>query len=252
MKMSAVVRIVFLILSAAGALWFIEPIRHNVLDIGSGSGLAICILMLLATLFYPLLRRLAERSKKLRMIGRAVLILFSCGLLWSAAMTCLMASAVEAPPETATVVVLGSKVSGSVPSADLWMRINTAAAYLKQHPKAVCVACGAKGNGEAVSEASAIRDGLTAQGIDSARILMEDGSYSTQQNFANALKIIRSHSLSTDLAVVTDDYHEYRACSIARGMGAKPYAVSAQTPNYIFSACWAREVLALTRYLLLR
>ena len=251
--MSAVVRIVFLILSAAGAAWFMEPIRHNVLDIGSGSGLSVCILTFLAALFYPVLRRAAARSQKLRNLGRVMAVLVSLGLLWSAGMTSLMASAAAAdPPETATVVVLGSKVSGTVPSADLWERINAAAAYLKAHPKAVCVACGAKGNGEAVSEASAIRDGLAAQGIGSARILLEDGSYSTQQNFGNALKIIRARSLSTDLAVVTDDYHEYRACSIARGMGASPYAVSAQTPNYIFSACWAREVLALTRYLLLR
>ena len=251
--MSAVVRVVFLLISAAGAAWFMEPIRHNVLDIGSGSGLSICILAFLAALFYPLLRGAAERSQRLRNLGRVTAVLVSFGLIWSAGMTSLMASAAAAaPPETATVVVLGSKVSGSVPSADLWARINAAAAYLKAHPKAVCVACGAKGNGEAVSEASAIHDGLTAQGIDSARILLEDGSYSTQQNFGNALKIIRARSLSTELAVVTDDYHEYRACSIARGMGASPYAVAAQTPDYIFSACWAREVLALTRYLLLR
>jgi uncharacterized SAM-binding protein YcdF (DUF218 family) len=252
MKMSAVVRIVFLILSAAGAAWFMEPIRHNVLDIGSGSGLSVCVLAFLAALIYPMLRGAAERSKKLRNLGRVAAVLISLGLVWSAGMTSLMASAAADPPETATVVVLGSKVSGSVPSADLWARINAAAAYLKAHPKAVCVACGAKGNGEAVSEASAIHDGLTVQGIDSARIFLEDGSYSTQQNFENALKIIRARSLSTELAVVTDDYHEYRACSIARGMGASPYAVSAQTPEYIFSACWAREVLALTRYLLLR
>ncbi len=251
--MSAVVRIVFFILSAAGAAWFMEPIRHNVLDIGSGSGLSVCILTFLTALFYPVLRRAAARSPKLRNLGRVMAVLVSLGLVWSAGMTSLMASAAAAdPPETATVVVLGSKVSGTVPSADLWARINAAAAYLKAHPKAVCVACGAKGNGEAVSEASAIRDGLAAQGIGSDRVLMEDGSYSTQQNFANALKIIRTRSLSTELAVVTDDYHEYRACSIARGMGASPYAVSAQTPDYIFSACWAREVLALTRYLLLR
>lgn len=249
--MKNIVRILFLCLSAAGAVWFLAPISRNVWDIGNQSGFTICLLVFSAALFYPAIQLLCRRSHAARIVWNTVRLLFCAGVAWSAFLTYLMFSVASArPPETATVVVLGSKVSGRVPSADLRVRIDTAAAYLKEHPKAVCVACGAQGRGEAVSEARAIRDGLAGRGIDASRVMLEDGSYSTKQNFANAVKIIEKRSLSRDLAVVTDDYHEYRACSIARKLGASPYAVPAPTPSYIYSACWSRELLAITGFLL--
>jgi uncharacterized SAM-binding protein YcdF (DUF218 family) len=181
-----------------------------------------------------------------------VLILFSAGLLWAVVLTGLMISGTTAaPPETATVLVLGSKVSGDVPSADLRVRILTASAYLKEHPKAVCVACGGRGRGENRTEAEVIREGLENLGIDSSRLYLEDRSTSTQENIGNALKIIDQNGLDRNLAIVTDEYHEYRARSIARGFGVSARAVPARTPWYIFSACWARELLALSAYLLL-
>lgn len=249
--MKKIIRIVVLLLSGAGVAWFLAPIHWNVWNIGNQFGFAVSFLVFLAALFYPKIHQLCRRSRAARIVWNTARILFAAGVVWSGVLTALMFSAATArPPETATVVVLGSKVSGTAPSADLRVRIETAAAYLKEHPKAVCIACGAQGRGEAVSEAVAIRDGLAERGIGSARVLLDDRSYSTKQNFENALKIIRDRSLSADLAVVTDDYHEFRACSIARKLGVSPYAVPAQTPSYIYSACWARELLAITAYLI--
>lgn len=239
-------------LAAAGFCWFLRPVFHNVLDIGDASGMTVCAIVFLAALFHPLIQRAARRHAPVRIAWRTALILFCLGIVWSAFLSVLMASQAAAkPPEGATVLVLGSKVSGDVPSADLRVRIETAQAYLKANPKAVCVACGGQGPGENASEAVVIHRELTAGGIEASRVLEEDHSTSTQQNIANALKIIRAKGLSTNLALVTDDYHEYRACSIARRQGVQAWAIPARTPDYIFSACWARELLALTRFLLL-
>ena len=84
-----------------------------------------------------------------------------------------------------------------------------------------------------------------------SRILTEETSRSTKENLANSLKIINRSGLDRRLAVVTDDYHEFRACSIARKTGVQAYAVPSKTPWFILSSCWAREVLALTKYLIL-
>jgi uncharacterized SAM-binding protein YcdF (DUF218 family) len=245
------VRIVLLILSAAGIAWFVAPVHWNVFNIGNKFGAAVCLCILLAALFFPRLYLAAQHSSAARFVARTALVLFFVGVAWCAVLSFLMFSVNRvSPPKDATVVVLGSKVSGTVPSADLRVRIETAAVYLKARPEVKCVASGGQGAGESVSEAVAIRDGLAAEGIDSSRVLLEDKSTDTKQNFANSLQIINQKGLSRVLAVVTDDYHEYRACSIARKAGATPYAVPAKTPPYIFSACWSRELLALTAYLI--
>jgi uncharacterized SAM-binding protein YcdF (DUF218 family) len=240
------------VLSGVGLIWFLGPIHWNVLNIGNEFGIMICLLILICVLFSGKIHAAARKSKAVQIATRVVLILFSAGLLWAVVLTGLMISGTTAaPPETATVLVLGSKVSGDVPSADLRVRILTASAYLKEHPKAVCVACGGRGRGENRTEAEVIREGLENLGIDSSRLYLEDRSTSTQENIGNALKIIDQNGLDRNLAIVTDEYHEYRARSIARGFGVSARAVPARTPWYIFSACWARELLALSAYLLL-
>lgn len=239
-------------LSVLGFVWFLGPIHWNVLNIGNIFGIAICLLILLCVLLSGRIRAACKRNRAARNIARAVLVLFCAGFAWAAVLTGLMISgAAAAPPETATVLVLGSKVSGDVPSADLRVRIEAAADYLNAHPKAVCIACGGQGRGENRTEAEAIREGLVGREVGASRIHLEDRSTSTQENIGNALKIIDQNGLSRTLAIVTDEYHEYRACSIARGYGVTARAVPARTPWYILSACWARELLALSAYLLL-
>ena len=245
------VRAAVLILFAAGFFWFLDPVRWNVLNIGNVFGMCVCAAVFFAALFWGKLQKACFRSAGARAAKRILLFLFCAGLLWASILSCLMASAsAKRPPENATVVVLGSKVNGSAPSADLWARIEAAADYLKANPEASCVACGGQGQGESVTEAEAIRSGLVSLEIDSSRVFLEDRSTTTQENLANALGVIEKNDLSRNLAVVTDEYHEYRACSIARRQGTEPYAVPARTPWYIFSACWARELLALTKFLL--
>lgn len=251
-RRSRILRAAVLLLSAAGFVWFLGPVFWNVLNIGNVLGMAVCFAVFLAAALRTRVQRVCSRSGGARALKNAVLCLFFAGLLWAAVLSGLMASAsASRPPEGATVVVLGSKVNGRSPSADLWARIDAAAEYLNENPSAKCVACGGRGPGESVTEAEAIRSGLASKGIDPSRVLPEDRSVNTQENLANALGIIERNGLSSNLAVVTDEYHEYRACSLARRQGAEPYAVPAKTPWYIFSACWARELLALTKFLLL-
>ena len=253
-RKARVFRAVLFCAAAAGLIWFLIPLHWNVWNAGNASGTAVCAVLLAGCAFYGPLRRACARRRGLRLAYRIAAVLLWLGALWSAAMTVCMAAgasgAAAAPPEGAVVVVLGSKVNGSVPSADLWARIGAASRYLKAHPGAVCVACGGQGAGESVPEASAIRDALVRDGVAPARILTEETSATTRENLKNALRVIDSHGLSRTLAVVTDEYHEFRACSLARSLGARPSAVPARTPWYILSACWAREVLALTKYLL--
>ncbi|MFU0832315.1 MAG: DUF218 domain-containing protein [Oscillospiraceae bacterium] len=240
------------ILSAVGLVWFIGPVFWNVFNIGNIFGITICLLILFGVIFSAKIHAVCSHSKAAQRIALLVLILFCVGLTWTAVLTGLMISGVKgAPDENATVLVLGSKVNGNVPSADLLARIETAAEYLNENPNAVCVACGGQGPGENRTEAAVIREELVSRGIDSSRIYLEDSSTSTQENIGNALAVIEANSLNRNLAIVTDEYHEYRACSVARGYGVSAGVIPSRTPWYIFSACWARELLALSALLLL-
>lgn len=222
------------------------------LNIGNLFGIAVCLVILVCVLFSGRIQAACGKYRAVRKMKTAVLVLFCAGLLWAAVLTGLMVSgATSAPPETATVLVLGSKVSGDVPSADLRVRIEAAADYLNRTPGAVCIACGGQGPGENRTEAEVIREELVSRGIDSSRIFMEKHSTSTRENINNALSVIDQSGFSRELAIVTDEYHEYRARSIARECGVSAWAVPANTPWYIFSACWARELLALSAFLLL-
>lgn len=203
---------------------------------------AVSVAGLLGCALWPLFARV----KPLRLISRIFAGLY--GLLALAVLflsLCMVAGALgPSAPDGATALVLGSKVSGETPSIDLQARINKAAAWLTEHPSSKAVACGGQGANESISEAEAIRRGLVSLGIDNSRILLEDRSTSTEENIRNAQSLLPKNG---DVAVVTDDYHVFRARLLVKKTGMRPYAypVAAKTPPQYFAAFYARELLAL-------
>ena len=253
-----ILKIGIMILAVAGVVWFVGPFFWNVKNIGNIMGIVVCVLVFMTAAFSKRIGKQSKNSKSFRIFCRTISVLFCIGLIWAMLLTgCMIYGAnnfgtSSQAQKNATVVVLGSKVSGTVPSADLWVRISTAAAYLKANPQVKCIVSGGKGAGELASEASVMREYLIKDGIDASRILIEDRSTTTVENLNNSLAIIEKNGLSHDLAIVTDEYHQFRAGKTAVSLGAdSSYAVSAQTPWYIFSACYARELLALTNYLII-
>lgn len=256
-KSTAVWAAVLIILGLAGLAWFAIPLGWGVLNAGNAAGLLLSAAVLAAGALFPRLRKWFE-GENLRKGKKAALRLLQTvlvlGILWSAVLTgCMVQGAANsAPPGVpVTVIVLGSKVNGTEPSADLQARIDAAYAFLAQNPGCKAIASGGKGAGESISEAEAIRRGLVSLGIDESRVLLEDQSTSTLENIAFSQKIIRDQGLPAALAIVTDEYHQFRAGRVAQGYGSEFYAVPARTPWYIFSACYARELLALTKFLVL-
>lgn len=126
----------------------------------------------------------------------------------------------KAPKDDAKyVIILGAQVRGSVPSLVLNARINTAAEYLKTHPDAKAIASGGKGSGESISEAEAIKNGLLRLGITADRILMEAGSTSTKENLEFSKLFIPEGTKETEVVLVTNDFHVYRALLVAKKLG---------------------------------
>lgn len=159
----------------------------------------------------------------LLVLGAAVFAVFEAPVISNAK--------TDAAPQSDYLIVLGAGVNGSAPSLSMVNRLEAALDYLEAYPDAVAIVSGGQGAGEDVTEASAMRDWLVAHGMPESRIVQEDQSTSTRENLENSFAIIRSRGgdPSDGVAVVSSEYHLYRAKQMARALGAKPLGVAAET-----------------------
>ena len=150
------------------------------------------------------------------------------------------------------VIVLGAGVNGETPSAALWSRIRTAEDYLEIHPDVPVVLSGGQGAGEAISEAEAMRRALWKEdGAENARLLLEERSTNTAENFRFSKALLEEWGLDTGaatIAVVTNDFHCFRAHMIARRQGLKTIDVPAELPWWWLTAnYYLREAFAVVK-----
>lgn len=159
----------------------------------------------------------------LLVLGAAVFAVFEAPVISNAK--------TDAAPQSDYLIVLGAGVNGSAPSLSMVNRLEAALDYLEAYPDAVAIVSGGQGAGEDVTEASAMHDWLVAHGMPESRIVQEDQSTSTRENLENSFAIIRSRGgdPADGVAVVSSEYHLYRAKQMARALGAKPLGVAAET-----------------------
>ncbi|MBE6717423.1 MAG: YdcF family protein [Ruminococcaceae bacterium] len=118
--------------------------------------------------------------------------------------------------------VLGGLIIGEeTPSEHLLKRIKKAAEYLDSHPSTFAVTCGGCfRDGQKKSEALIIKEHLIALGIDENRIILEDKSTTTNENFKFGKKIVEEHSgkefYELKTGFLSSDYHLFRAGVIAK------------------------------------
>lgn len=143
------------------------------------------------------------------------------------------------------VVVLGAGLRGERPSLVLQNRINAAAEYLHSNPDCKVIASGGQGADELISEAEAIRRGLEAQGIAANRILMEGESTSTRENLTFSRAYIPDGS---SVVIVTNRFHVYRACHIARECGYTSVSgLGADNVRWLNPTNYLRECMAVLK-----
>lgn len=157
-------------------------------------------------------------------------------------------SRVEAPKNADYLIVLGARVKSTVPSLAFASRINAAAKYLKENKDTIVIASGGQGTGEDISEAECIKRELVKQGINETRIILEDHSTDTYENINFSKKLIPSNAKVG--LVVTNNFHLYRAISIARDQGLDVQGLPAKTPWKAVIKSYTREYLAITKFYL--
>lgn len=158
------------------------------------------------------------------------------------------------PEEAQTyLLVLGTPVLHNTPIPTLVSRAEAAALYLADHPGTIAVLSGGKGDGR--TEAQTMRDLITAQGIAPSRLILENASTCTEENFLYAMPLLTKHGWKRGepLIVVTSDFHLFRlryysakvSCPNLRFLAAK-------TPAQVRFIWFFREIVLVFRYWLLR
>lgn len=200
----------------------------------------------LATIAFLLVFRFCK--KPVRIAAAIVLSAVVAALL--AVEIPIVKAATEKPTRDAEyVIVLGAAVYGEKPSITLEHRLEGAIRYLNENPDTKVVVSGGQGEGEDISEAECMRRYLTENGIDPARILIEDRSTSTKENLAFSKTVIEADGGKTArVAIVSSAYHLYRAEKMAAslGMNASGVASSDGYPIYMFGM-YLREAAAVTK-----
>ena len=168
--------------------------------------------------------------KKLRLGLWGLLVLGLAGLgLFS--LPVLREARTDPDPRADYVIVLGAGVNGTVPSLSLTDRLTAALGYLNTYPEAKAVLSGGQGPGEDITEAACMYAWLTERGVAPERLLLEEAAATTEENLRLSLACIRADGGDTDrVAILSSEYHLYRAKALAREAGiSEPVGVAAET-----------------------
>lgn len=144
------------------------------------------------------------------------------------------------------LLILGCRVRGSEPEETLRLRAQTASEFLKAHKSTIAICCGGiVHDDQTVSEAAAIEKILAENGVEKERILLEDKSQTTFENFLNAKAIIDSLGLEKEpvIAFLSSEFHLLRASFIAKLCGVRVKSVPAPSPKELRGKNYVREGL---------
>ena len=240
-------RIVLILSGLLALIWFLIPFAvGRIMNLGNGTGAIIMTLLICYGFFMPVIHKMFKKVYATK-VGKVAIIL----VITTVAATVLLVvletafmikAATTKPSEEATVVVLGCRVYGSRPSIMLASRLDAAYEYLSEHPDAVCIVSGGQGPDETMPEAECMYLYLTDRGIAPERIYMEDKSTSTRENLLFSQGIIEAEELNSEIAIVTNEYHEYRAGMVADVLEMEYSAVPARTPLWLFPTYYIREL----------
>jgi len=147
------------------------------------------------------------------------------------------------------VIVLGAGIRGEQVSLLLSYRLDKAVEYCHINPKAIIVVSGGQGPQEDITEALAMERYLISRGMPKERIIREEESTSTHENFSFSKNIL--DDIFTDpytTVVITNSFHIYRATRLAEKLGLNATHYHGKTSWYSIPVNYARECIATLKF----
>lgn len=155
--------------------------------------------------------------------------------------------------KTDYILVLGAGLSnGKTPSLILQGRLDAAIKCFQQNDSAYIVLSGGKGNDEDLPESHAMSIYLQDGGINKNKIIIEDKSQNTNENFKFSKKRIEEFSKKSlkesSVKIITTDFHALRSSILAKRNGyVKIDNYSSTTVWYLIPITYTREAFAIVK-----
>ena len=136
-------------------------------------------------------------------------------------------------------------IDGSKVSKLLSERIDKAIeVYRKDPTPPVLIPSGGRGGDELMPEAAAMAAYLRENGIPDEKIIMEDKSTTTFENLKFSKKILDEQEGRKYTALVTSNYHVYRALRYCRKIGLECTGIGSHVAMYYWPSALIREYVA--------
>lgn len=208
--------------------------------------------LLIIGLAMPLFIKLCKRSKLFRALAFLMSLAYAAFALLFAVTTTLILTHSSEPEDGAdALIVLGGGIRGASPTLLLKYRLDAAADYIERNPQTIVVVSGGLGPDEIHTEASVMKSYLISVGIPAERIIEEDRSLSTDENFEFSGEIIRQ-KLGAEAKIVfaTTRFHVFRSELVACKHGIEAEGIPARGVWYLTVNDYLRECAAITLYFL--
>lgn len=144
------------------------------------------------------------------------------------------------------VIIHGAGLLGGERVSKLLMdRLDKAIEVYRQDPTSPkLIPSGGKGPDETISEAEAMKRYLISRGIPESDIIPEDQSTTTLENLQFSKRILESREGRKYTALVSSNYHVFRALRYCREIGLKCTGIGSHVALYFWPSALIREYIA--------
>lgn len=194
-------------------------------------------------------------NKYFKKANRILLRLIFIGIVFLLVLEVMIVSYPKKNEDNAEyMIILGAGLNnGGQLSLTLKDRLDAALKCINQYNNdSFIVVSGGKGTDENISEAEAMKRYLIQSGVAEDKIIKEDKSRNTYENFKFSRKKIEEYSDKSidkvNIKVITTDFHSLRSSLLAKRNGYENIKVySSKTISYLVPAFYIREALAIVK-----
>ena len=215
--------------------------------------LPIIILAIILILYHFVKNRIKE-SKFLSKGFKFIKIFLCIGLVWFLGMEAVIISYPKYNEKNDDyILVLGAGLNDrTIPTEILRGRLNAAIECIEKNDAGYIVVSGGQGEDEDLPEAHAMSKYLQDKGIDKEKIIIEDESRNTNQNFKFSKEKIEEHNHKSldeiNVKIVTTDFHAFRSSILAKRNGYVNFNnYSSTTVWYLIPITYTREAFAIVK-----
>lgn len=214
------------------------------------------MIVAITLIIYHFIKKRIKESKFLIKGFKYIKIFLCIGLIWFLGMEAVIISYPKHSEKKADyILVLGAGLNDTIPTEILRGRLNAAIECIEKNDSAYIVVSGGQGEDENLPEAHAMSKYLQDKGVDKEKIIIEDESRNTNQNFKFSKEKIKEHSNKSleeiNVKIVTTDFHAFRSSILGKRNGYVNFDnYSGSTVWYLIPISYTREAFAIVKSVL--